>query len=183
MVCAVLVPAVVTLMTVGLVEPVNLYSKVDRSVKYGFLFIGFTFVMGAALILMWLGRIIPYTLAGRFPDELAGMTTLVTQALDLGMVVPLMLATGVLLWRRNAWGYFLAAVSLTFGFIMSITIPAWIVVPLIQDGSVNPVEASPFLVLCLIGLYVAVQFFRSVQEDVAPKQALGQPKMSRAERG
>ncbi|MFN8496669.1 MAG: hypothetical protein U0641_02350 [Anaerolineae bacterium] len=129
------------------------------------LFIGYTFVMGAALILMWLGRIIPYTLAGRFPDELAGMTTLVTQALDLGMVVPLMLATGILLWRRNAWGYFLAAVSLTFGFIMSVTIPAWIVVPLVQDGSINLVEASPFLLLCLIGLYVAVQFFRSVQED------------------
>ena len=31
-------------MTIGLVEPVNLYSKVDRSVKYGFLFIGFTFL-------------------------------------------------------------------------------------------------------------------------------------------
>ncbi len=30
--------------TIGLVEPVNLYSKVDRSVKYGFLFIGFTFL-------------------------------------------------------------------------------------------------------------------------------------------
>lgn len=30
--------------TVGLVEPLNLYSKVDRSVKYGFLFIGFTFL-------------------------------------------------------------------------------------------------------------------------------------------
>ena len=30
--------------TVGLVEPVNLYSKVERSVKYGFLFIGFTFL-------------------------------------------------------------------------------------------------------------------------------------------
>ena len=27
-----------------MVEPVNLYSKVDRSVKYGFLFIGFTFL-------------------------------------------------------------------------------------------------------------------------------------------
>ena len=32
------------IVTVGLVEPVDLYSKVDRSVKYGFLFIGFTFV-------------------------------------------------------------------------------------------------------------------------------------------
>jgi len=30
--------------TVGLVEPVDLYSKVDRAVKYGFLFIGFTFL-------------------------------------------------------------------------------------------------------------------------------------------
>lgn len=30
--------------TVGLIEPINLYSKVDRAVKYGFLFIGFTFL-------------------------------------------------------------------------------------------------------------------------------------------
>jgi len=30
--------------SIGLVEPVNLYSKVDRSVKYGFLLIGFTFL-------------------------------------------------------------------------------------------------------------------------------------------
>ncbi len=29
---------------VDLIEPVNLYSKVDRAVKYGFLFIGFTFL-------------------------------------------------------------------------------------------------------------------------------------------
>lgn len=30
--------------TIGLVEPVDLYSQVDRAVKYGFLFIGFTFL-------------------------------------------------------------------------------------------------------------------------------------------
>ncbi len=30
--------------TIGLIEPVDLYSQVDRSVKYGFLFIGFTFL-------------------------------------------------------------------------------------------------------------------------------------------
>ncbi len=126
------------------------------------LIIGFTSVMGVALILMWLGRIIPYTLADRFPDEFAGMTTLVTQALDLGMVVPLMLTTAVLLWRRSVWGYLLGGISMTFGLIMSITIPAWIVVPLIQDGQVNPVEAAPFSVLCLIGLYVFWQYFRNI---------------------
>lgn len=30
--------------TIGLIQPVDLYSQVDRSVKYGFLFIGFTFL-------------------------------------------------------------------------------------------------------------------------------------------
>lgn len=30
--------------TIGLIEPVDLYSQVDRSIKYGFLFIGFTFL-------------------------------------------------------------------------------------------------------------------------------------------
>ena len=30
--------------SISLIEPVNLYSKVNRSVKYGFLFIGFTFL-------------------------------------------------------------------------------------------------------------------------------------------
>ena len=29
--------------SIGLVDPVDLYSQVDRAVKYGFLFIGFTF--------------------------------------------------------------------------------------------------------------------------------------------
>ena len=132
------------------------------------LFIGFTLVMSAALIVLWLGRIIPYTLAGRFPDEFAGMSTLVTQAFDLGMVVPLLLATAILLWRHSAWGYFIAGISLTFGFIMSITLPAWIAVPLIQAGQLNLIEAAPFTLLCLVGLNVAGRFFWCVQEEQAP---------------
>ncbi len=129
---------------------------------------GFTLVMSAALIVLWLGRIIPYTLAGRFPDEFAGMSTLVTQAFDLGMVVPLLLATAILLWRHSAWGYFIAGISLTFGFIMSITLPAWIAVPLIQAGQLNLIEAAPFTLLCLVGLNVAGRFFWCVQEEQAP---------------
>jgi hypothetical protein len=129
------------------------------------LFIGFTLVMSAALIVLWLGRIIPYMLAGRFPDEFAGLTTLVTQAFDLGMVVPLLLTTAILLWRRSAWGYLMAGISLTFGFIMSITLPAWITVPLMQAGQLNLIEAAPFTLLCLVGLYVAGRFFWSVREE------------------
>ncbi len=37
-------PGVSQAASIGLIEPVDLYSQVDRSVKYGFLFIGFTFL-------------------------------------------------------------------------------------------------------------------------------------------
>ncbi len=126
---------------------------------------GFIFVMSAALTLLWLGRIIPYTLAGRFPDEFAGMTTLVTQALDPGMVVPLLLSTGILLWRRSPWGYLFAGISAIFGFVMSITLPTWIAVPLLQSGQMNLIEAAPLTLLCLVGLFVAGRFFWSVRQE------------------
>jgi hypothetical protein len=134
------------------------------------LIIGFTLVMSAALTLLWVGgRIIPYTIAGRFPDELAGMTTLQTQAFDLGLVVPLLISTAVLLGRRSPWGYFIAAISCTFGFIMCITIPVWIAVPMIQAGQMNLIEAVPFTLLCLIGLYVSGRYFWSIHEDKKPR--------------
>jgi hypothetical protein len=139
--------------------PMHISARFPR-----WLFIVFTLVMSASLIVLWLGRIIPYTVVGRFPDEFAGMATLVTQAFDLGIVVPLLLSTAVLLWRRSVWGYFLGGISLTFGFVMCITLPAWIAVPLIQTGQLNLIEAVPFLLLCLIGLFVAGRFFWSVQE-------------------
>lgn len=128
------------------------------------LFIGFSFTLSGALLLMWLGRIIPIMKSGLFPPELAGMTTLVTQAMDLGMVVPLAISAGVLLMRRSPWGYLLAGIALTFGLMMFITIPAWIAVPLIQDGTINAAEASPFLLLCAVGLVLTWRFLRGVRE-------------------
>jgi len=128
------------------------------------LLIGFTLVMSITLILLWLSRIIPYTIAGHFPEELAGLPTLITQAFDLGMVVPLLLATALLLWQRSVWGYLMGGISCTYGFMMSVTLPAWIAVPLISAGQLNLVEAAPFTLLCLVGLYISGRFFWSVRE-------------------
>ncbi len=129
------------------------------------LFIGLTLVISTTLTVLWVGRIIPYTFAGRFPDDQAGMTTLVTQAFDLGMLVPLLLSTAILLWRHSAWGYLLTGISMTVGFMMSITIPAFIAVPLIQAGQLTLIEAAPLVLACLVGLYGAARFFWSVREE------------------
>jgi hypothetical protein len=128
------------------------------------LFIGFSIALSAILIFLWLGRIIPIMVTGKFPDELAGLVTLQTQAMDLGFIVPLALSAGILLWRRSPWGYFLSSIAIIFGFMMCITIPAWIVVPLIQDGKVNNAEAAPFLLICITGLVLVVLFYTGIRE-------------------
>lgn len=128
------------------------------------LFIGFTFAMSAILVFLWLGRILPIMLTDQFPPDLAGVSTLESQGLDLGMVVPLAFSAGVLLMRRSPWGYFLAGITMTHGFMMFISIPAWIVVPLVQSGKINLLEAAPFLVASFLGLILAVMFYANVQE-------------------
>jgi len=125
-------------------------------------FIVFSLVLSVALLLLWIARIVPIMMSGQFPEELAGITTLETQALDLGLIVPLALCSAILLWRRSPWGYLLTSVAITFGFMMFVTIPAWIVVPLIRDGQVNLIEGIPFALLCLIGLVLVVLFYRGV---------------------
>jgi hypothetical protein len=129
------------------------------------LFAGYTFALSAALILLWGRLILSITIPNRFPAELAGMNTLETQALDLGMVVPLALAAGILLWRRSPWGYFLTGISVTHGMMMFIAIPTWIAVPLIQSGEINWIEAIPFLVLCLVGLGFTGWFYWNLQDE------------------
>jgi hypothetical protein len=131
------------------------------------LFIGFTFVVSAVLVFLWLGRIVPIMVNDRFPPDIAGLTTLVSQGIDLGIVVPLMLSTGILLWRRSPWGYLLTSLSLGYGLLMSLTLPAFIAVPLIQDGTIPLIEAVPFMVVSLVGLVLAGMFYRNVQEETA----------------
>lgn len=126
---------------------------------------GYSIAMGLMVLLLWMRLILSIMNTGEFPPQFAGMTTLDTQALDLGLIVPLMAATGILLLRRSPWGYLLASVSVSFGLMMCIVLPAWIAVPLIREGTIDPVEAIPFLAGCAVGLLVTWMFFRNVNEQ------------------
>ena len=125
----------------------------------------FAILLAAVLIILWSKLILSAMIPNQLPAEFAGRNTLQSQALDLGLIVPLALAAGILLWRRSSWGYLLTGISLTHGAMMFIAIPMWIVVPLIREGKINLIEAIPFLILCLVGLALAWMFYRSVQEE------------------
>jgi hypothetical protein len=127
-------------------------------------FIIYSSLIAGLLIVLWVGRVVQVMQTGLLPKEYAGMHTLGSQALDLGLLVPLAISTAVLLGKRSDWGYYLSSVTITIGFMMFISISAWIVVPLMQDGKTNLLEAIPFFIVSAVGIVLAIIYYARVQE-------------------
>jgi hypothetical protein len=123
----------------------------------------FLFVVGAALLLVWVGlSILPALLAGRAP-ELAGHTTLPTHALDVGVIAPAAFVAGVLLLRRAPLGYLLAAVVLITGAVLGLGVIALSAAQLLA-GVLTAAETAafvaPFVVLTFFSLWCTVVLLR-----------------------
>ena len=70
------------------------------------------------MLLQYLEQVLTAYAARRPPAALEHYTTLELAALELGIMVPLHIVGGVLLWRRHAWGY-LIAIPLAFAAAMT----------------------------------------------------------------
>jgi hypothetical protein len=119
------------------------------------------FFAAAFLSLAWLGRIAPSLFQDQIP-ALENTTSMFIQAMDLGIIVPLCLLAGILLLRRNAWGYLLASVGmmkfLTLGIAVSLMglNMARVGVP------VSAVELVVFPSMALINVVMTIVLLRNV---------------------
>ncbi len=120
------------------------------------------FVLAGFLTLAWLGRIIPALLANKPPVGLESYTTLVIQALDLGVIAPTAALAGVLLLRRQPWGYLLASVMLIKGLTMGTAVSAMGVGMVLAGAPPSPVELGVFPAITLFCLVLSVALLRSV---------------------
>jgi hypothetical protein len=69
----------------------------------------FSFAAAALLLLKCLGEILPTIPSNTLPSAATGYYTLVDQALDIGLLTPFCVVAGVLLLRREGFGYILSA--------------------------------------------------------------------------
>lgn len=123
----------------------------------------FLFALGAVLLFVWGGlSVLPALLRGEAPPELAGYTTLVTHALDLGVMAPASILAGVSLLRRAPMGYLLAATMLVFSWLMGTTVAASTVAQALAGYPYAIGQVAPFVVLALVGFRLTLAFFRCV---------------------
>jgi hypothetical protein len=120
-----------------------------------------SFLMAAILVFMWLGRIVS-ALGGEIQGLLHGQTTLTVQALDLGLIVPLALFTGLTAWRGSAVGYLLCSTVVVKAFAMSAAICAMLLSAWAFEGSLEVIPLIIFAAAAGATVWLGVRMYRSV---------------------
>ncbi len=123
---------------------------------------GLLFFVGAFLLLAWLGRIISTVSPAAIPP-LDNVTSMFIQAMDLVLVVPLCGLAGVLLLRRSAWGYLLAAVAL-LKFLTVGTAVALMALNMARIGApVTVIELAVFPTIAVLNLVMVVALLKHMK--------------------
>jgi len=129
---------------------------------------GVLFIVGGFLLLAWLGRIVPPLLKNQTPP-LENTTTLVIQAMDLGLVVPLAVLSGILLLRRSPWGYLLASVALLKGATLGLAVSTMSIIMALRGVPEELGIMIPFLVITLMNIIMAILLLKNIR---GPEESL-----------
>ena len=149
--------------------PAHFFAKLPRGWIAGFLFVAAAFISFS-----WLGRILP-TIAGMplgswegggvtGTPMLENTTSLFIQAMDLGIVVPVCLLSGLLLLRRHPWGYLLTSVGLVKFMTLGISV-SLMGLNMARVGEPDSAAlVGIFGVLALLSIGMTAILFRNISE-------------------
>lgn len=129
------------------------------------------FAMGGFLLFAWMGRIAPALLNGTPPFGLESYATLVIQAMDLGLIMPLTVLAAVLLLKRRPYGYLLAAVALLKGFTMLVAVSAMAFGQVLAGVPVSPVELTVFPAFALLNAAMTWVLLQNVSAEGGARAA------------
>lgn len=124
---------------------------------------GLLFFAAAFLSLAWLGRIA----AAFAPDSipvLENTTSMFIQVMDIGVIVPLCVLSGILLLHRRAWGYLLASVGLMKFLTMSIAVSVMALNMARVGVPISAVELVVFPAMAMANLILVALLIRNIKD-------------------
>jgi len=125
----------------------------------------YLFTVAAALGMAWFPDLLSSTLSGDFARLVGPNTSMVTDALDLGLVVPAVCFAAVQLLRRAPVGYLLAVVILVLNVCIGVLLMGAGLAQLAADVPLTPGEIVAkmvsFAVLTLVAGGLLITLYRS----------------------
>ncbi len=121
----------------------------------------FSFIVATVLVSMWMARIVAALRGNLEAGMLLGQTTMVVQALDLGLIVPLALLTGALALTRRPVGYVLAAVLAVKGTALAAAISLMVIRAGLVQGSLEWGGLTIFGTATAVSVWLGSRMWRS----------------------
>ena len=125
------------------------------------------FLLALLLVAMWLPRVGSAT-NGNIQGVLHGQATLVVQALDLGLIVPLAVFTDVTAWRGHAIGYLLCSTVVVKAFTMAAAICAMLLSAGAFTGRLQVAPLAVFAVAAVATAWLGSLMYRSLGSPGQP---------------
>jgi hypothetical protein len=125
----------------------------------------FLLLIAVLFSFQWLSEDIPALVAEKIPQSVAenGLLTNPVHVLDLGLLLPAMIITSMLLWRRKLLGYILALPLLVFSTLTGIGILAAFLV-MSSKGMPTSIGVELFFaVIIVVSLVLSVLYLREVK--------------------
>ncbi len=122
------------------------------------------FLMGAFLCFLHLSRLIPPLFKEATPQIIETYTTDVIAAMDLGLIAPTAFLAGILLWRKQSWGYLLAALLMIKGFTLATAVSAMAFSQWLAGVPVTLPELTIFPLLTAGVIYMTVRLVANIKE-------------------
>ena len=121
-------------------------------------------VIAVFLSFAWLGLATVPSLTWTPPYGLESAITLVIQAIDLGVIVPVSFVTAVLLSRRSGWGYVLSSVLLIKIIMMGAALIAMIIGQILAGVEVPVVTSIFFVIIGVSGILFGINTLKNVRD-------------------
>lgn len=126
----------------------------------------FMLVMATLVGAMWLGRIIPPMFSETTPESVEHYTTLIIQALDIGIVIPAMIVGGILTLKKNPIGYFLVTLMSIKALTLLISISAMMIGMANNGVSATIVEIIAFGTFNIIAIINITFVMKSIKQPL-----------------
>lgn len=146
-------------------NPQLLQARLDAQVPTRSIAI-FLLVTGPLLLLIWLSDALGALAQGRVPDTLAHYTTVITYALDLGIIAPALILTGVLLLKRVPLGALLVVPLLTLGAAIGLVVLAQTAAQVIAGVSFTVIQLLIFSVSFMLLALFALRFLLALLSGI-----------------
>ena len=121
---------------------------------------GFLVFNAFSIAMLWLSVVVPPLLNGSiYPGELEHYTTLIVQGMDLGLLLPLAVVSGILLIRKKSFGYLLGPTYLIFLSFLMTALTAKIIAMGINGYNIIPVIfiIPTFTIISIICSYLLLK--------------------------